>query len=177
MILCDGMGSGEVAREESRTCANLLLSLLSHNIQVSTAINIINSMLLWTFSGSVAAIDLCLINLDDGSSKIYKCGGAGSYAKIKNEVTSIASPTLPAGSFSNSDTEVFSVDSEKGSMLVMVSDGIISSENSQKSWIKEMIDKYDGNEPEELSQMILSRAKEIASSPPDDLTVMAAYIG
>ncbi len=178
MVLCDGMGSGEIAREESKTCSNLLLSLLSHKVDVETAINIINSMLLWTFSGSVAAIDLCLINLDNGSSKIYKCGGVGSFAKIKNSVSSISSPTLPLGSFSNSDMEVFSVDSEKGSMLVMVSDGVISSEGSQKNWIAEIIDKYEGTEPQELSQMILSRAKEISeSSPSDDLTVMAAYIG
>ena len=178
MILCDGMGSGEIAREESKTCANLLLSLLSHNVDTQTAINIINSMLLWTFSGSVAAVDLCLVNLDDGSSRIYKCGGAGSFAKIKDEVSSISSPTLPLGSFSNADTEVFSVNSEKGSMLVMVSDGVISSDTDEKNWIKDLIIKYDGNEPHELSQIILSRAKELsASAPTDDLTVMAAYIG
>lgn len=178
MILCDGMGSGEIAREESKTCSNLLLSLLSHKVDVETAVNIINSMLLWTFSGSVAAIDLCLINLDNGSSKIYKCGGVGSYAKIKNAVSSISSPTLPLGSFSNSDMEVFSVDSEKGSMLVMVSDGVVSSDGGRNNWIAEIIGKYEGNEPHELSQMILSYAKEISdSSPNDDLTVMATYIG
>ena len=60
----------------------------------------------------------------------------------------------------------------------MVSDGIISSESSQKNWISDIIDKYDGHEPHELSEMILARAKEISSSSPeDDLTVMAAYIG
>ena len=178
LILCDGMGSGELAREESRTCARLLLRLLSHHIDPQTAINIINSMLLWAFSGSIAAIDLCLINLDDGSSQIYKCGGAGSYAKTKNTVTSIAAPTLPAGSFANGDTEIFSVDSERGSMVVMVSDGIISAENSRGSWIKEMIGQYDGTEPETLAQMILGHAKEISQSQPhDDLTVLAAYIG
>lgn len=177
MILCDGMGSGEIAREESKTCSNLLLSLLSHKVEVETAINIINSMLLWTFSGSVAAIDLCLINLDDGSSKIYKCGGVGSYAKIKNSVSSISTPTLPLGSFSSSDVEVFSVDSEKGSMLVMVSDGVVSSDRGH-NWIAEIIDKYEGCEPHELSQMILSHAKSSSDSlPNDDLTVMAAYIG
>ena len=178
LILCDGMGSGEIAREESRTCANLLLQLLSHKIEAQTAINIINSMLLWAFSGSVAAIDLCLISLDDGSSQIYKCGGAGSYAKTKDTVTTIAAPTLPAGSFSNGDMEIFSVDSARGSMVVMVSDGVISAENNREAWIKEMIDKYDGTEPEALAQMILGHAKEISQSQPhDDLTVMAAYIG
>lgn len=178
MILCDGMGSGEIAREESRTSARLLMQLLSSGIEPQTAINIINSMLLWAFSGSIAAIDLCLINLDDGSSQIYKCGGAGSYTKTKNEVTSIAAPTLPAGSLASGDTEIFSVNSERGSMVVMVSDGIISSETSRASWIKEMIDEYDGTEPEALAQMILNHAKEISNSQPhDDLTVLAAYIG
>ena len=69
MILCDGMGSGEIAREESLTCARLLMKLLQLKMEPRAAIGIINSMLLWTFSGSIAAIDLCIINLDDGSSK------------------------------------------------------------------------------------------------------------
>ena len=134
-------------------------------------------MLLWTFSGSVAAIDLCLINLDNGTSKIYKCGGVGSYAKIKNSVSSISSPTLPLGSFSSCDMEVFSVDSEKGSMLVMVSDGVVSSDGGNNR-IAEIIEKYEGCEPHELSQLILSYAKESSDSMPnDDLTVMSAYIG
>ncbi len=178
IILCDGMGSGEIAREESRTSAKLLMELLSLGMEPQTAINIINSMLLWTFSGSIAAIDLCLINLDDGSSHLYKCGGAGSYAKTGDTVTAISAPTLPAGSFANGDTEIFSLASEKGSMLVMVSDGVISSETSRVSWIKEMIDEYDGTEPEALAQMILNHAKEISHSEPhDDMTVLATYIG
>ncbi|MBR2181289.1 MAG: hypothetical protein IJ949_05295, partial [Oscillospiraceae bacterium] len=57
MVLCDGMGSGEVAREESRTAAKLLVKLLSLKMKPETAIGIINSMLLWSFSGSIAAID------------------------------------------------------------------------------------------------------------------------
>lgn len=178
MILCDGMGSGEIAREESRTAANLLLKLLSIKMEPQTAINIINSMLLWTVAGSIAAIDLCIINLDDGSSKIYKCGGSGSYTKTKDTVQTIASPTIPAGAFVKGDTEIFSVDSERGSMLIMVSDGISASENGKIPWIKEMIDEYDGNEPEALAQMILGKAKEISNSEPnDDLTVLATYIG
>lgn len=178
MILCDGMGSGEIAREESRTASNLLLKLLCLKMKPETAINIINSMLLWTFSGSIAAIDLCIINLDDGSSKIYKCGGSGSYTKIKDSVEKISAPSLPAGAFATGDTEIFSVNSEKGSMVVMVSDGVTASENGKLSWIKEMIDEYDGTEPEALAQMILGKAKEISNSEPgDDLTVLAAYIG
>jgi stage II sporulation protein E len=93
-------------------------------------------------------------------------------------VTHIPGGTLPAGSFANGDTQSFSINCEKGSMVVLVSDGIISSENSRAHWIEEMIGKYDGCEPRELAQKILSRAKELSGEEiADDLTVVAAYIG
>lgn len=178
LILCDGMGSGEAARQESRTSARLLLRLMESGIDAQSAINIINSMLLCAFSGSVAAIDLCLISLDDGSAQLYKCGGSGSYAKTKDSVTHISSPTLPAGAFAGSETGCFSVPSERGSMLVMVSDGVSSSESSRIPWIKNMISDYDGTEPEALAQMILSHAKNLSGNQAaDDLTILAAYIG
>ena len=178
IILCDGMGSGEVARSESRTCAKLLMRLLEAGIDAQSSINIINSMLLCAFSGTLAAIDLCLISLDDGSSKVYKCGGAGTYAKTKDTVTHIPGGALPAGSFASGDTQTFSIPSEKGSMVVLVSDGIISSESSRMPWIKELINDYEGNEPEALAQKILSQAKELSKhEATDDLTVVAAYIG
>lgn len=178
LILCDGMGSGETAREESRACARLLLKLIESGISPQSAINIINSMLLCAFSDSVAAIDLCLISLDDGSSQIYKCGGAGSYAKTKENVTHISSGTLPAGSFVNGDTGIYPVASERGSMVVLVSDGVSASESSRMPWIKDMITQYDGTEPEALAQMILKHAKELSGNiAADDLTILAAYIG
>ena len=177
LILCDGMGSGETAREESRTSAQLLMQLMQCGIEPQNAINIINSMLLCAFSETSAAIDLCLINLDDGSSRIYKCGGAGSYTKTKGNVTHIVSPTLPAGSFAKGDMEIFSVPSGKGSLVVLLSDGISSKETVRLPWIKNIIKNYDGTEPEVLAQMILKQAKKMNSSDiNDDMTVLAAYI-
>lgn len=178
IILCDGMGSGETARTESRTCARLLMKLLETGIDAQSSINVINSMLLCAFSGTLAAIDLCLISLDDGSSKIYKCGGVGTYAKTNDTVTHIPGGALPAGSFATGDTQIFTIPSQKGSMVVLVSDGIISSESSRLPWIKELICDYDGSEPEVLAQKILTQAKELSSrNISDDLTVVAAYIG
>ncbi len=177
IILCDGMGSGEIAREESKVSARLLIRLLETEIEPQTAINLINSMLICAFSETLTAIDLCLISLDDGSSKIYKCGGASTYAKTEKTVSHIFTKSLPAGAFTSGDTGVFSIPSEKGSMVVLLSDGISNSETSRLPWIKNMINDYDGTEPEALAHMILERAKENSDSKPeDDLTVVAAYI-
>jgi len=93
-------------------------------------------------------------------------------------VTHISSGTLPAGSFVNGDTGIYPVASERGSMVVLVSDGVSASESSRMPWIKDMITQYDGTEPEALAQMILKHAKELSGNiAADDLTILAAYIG
>ncbi len=178
IILCDGMGSGEIAREESKNSARLLLRFLELGLSPQDAINFVNSMLLCTGTETVTAIDLCLISLDDGSSHIYKCGGAMTYTKTGETVTYVESTGLPAGSFNRCDTDIFTVPSEKGSMVILLSDGVTATESFSPPWIKDLITSYNGEEPEAVAQMILKKAKEIgAASPEDDLTVVAAYIG
>lgn len=178
IILCDGMGSGETAREESRTCASLIMRLIESGLDPQSSINMINSMLLCASSSCIAAIDLCLISLDDGTSRLYKCGAAGTYAKINGDVTHIDTSSLPAGSIAEGDTDFFSIPSGKGSMIVLVSDGIASLETERKPWVANIIKEYKGTEPSTLAQLILERAKEDSGrSIKDDITVVAAYIG
>ncbi len=177
IILCDGMGSGDIAREESKACASLLMRLLETGLNPQTAINMINSMLVFSSTGTIAAIDLCIISLDDGSSKFYKCGGADTYAKCGDTVTRLDARTLPAGTASDDDTLFFSVPSSHGSMIVLVSDGVSAAENSGAYSIHKLIKEYDGTEPQELAQKILAEAKKASAEKiSDDITVVAAYI-
>ena len=171
------MGSGESARSESKLCSSLLMNLLESGLEPQSAINILNSMLISSFSDTLTSIDLCLINLVDGSSKIYKCGGADTYTKTENNVSVINSSTLPLGaSYISSDS--YTIPSKKGSMIVLVSDGISSSEKKDTLWIKNMITEYTGTEPEILAKKILEQAKKSSGKMvKDDITVIAAYIG
>ena len=177
IILCDGMGSGEAAREESRACASMLMRLLESGMDGGEAIKLVNSMLLCSSAGSLAAIDLCLISLSDATSKIFKCGGAGTFLKTEGSVMHISVPTLPAGAVTGGDTKEYSIDSKKGSMIVLVSDGAISDEVPDP-WIKNVISDYDGASPEQLAKLILDRAKRASFSEiKDDITVVASFIG
>lgn len=178
LILCDGMGSGESAREESRTCASMLMRMLETGMQPQDAMSMVNSMLLCASTGTLAAIDLCLISLTDGSSRLYKCGGASTYAKTDGSVTLIDSASLPAGALTSGDTGIFEISSKQGSMIVLVSDGVTSAENTRAPWIESVISEYNGSEPEPLARLILDRAKSSASKEiRDDITVVAAFIG
>lgn len=174
LILCDGMGSGENARNESKLCSNLLMTLLESGLDVHNAISILNSMLISSFSDTLAAIDLCLINLNDGSTRVYKCGGADTYAKTDDNVVVVEGGTLPAGAIEDK-CEFFTLPSKKGSMIVLVSDGIIAADK-KSAWIKQMIESYDGTEPEPLAKQILEEAKKINVKLKDDATVVASYI-
>ncbi len=176
IILCDGMGSGETARSESKLCANLLMTLLESGLDVQSAVSIINSMLISSFSDTLAAIDLCLINLNDGTTKVYKCGGADTYAKTDNKVETITAETLPVGATENK-CEFFTLPSKKGSMIVLCSDGIVSANRKNSVWIKKIIESYEGTEPETLAKQILEEAKKANAKLKDDATVVASYIG
>ncbi len=178
IILCDGMGSGESAREESRTCASMLMRMLETGMEPQDAMNMVNSMLLCASTGTLAAIDLCLVSLTDGSSCLYKCGGASTYAKTDGSVTLIDSASLPAGAVTSGDTGIFEISSKQGSMIVLVSDGVTTSENVRAPWIESVISEYDGTDPEPLARLILDRAKSSSHKEiRDDITVVAAFIG
>ena len=133
-------------------------------------------MLISSFSDTLAAIDLCLINLNDGSSRVYKCGGADTYAKTDNGVEKISAETLPAGAEENK-CDYFTLPSKKGSMIVLCSDGIVSADRKSSVWIKKMIESYEGTEPEALAKQILEEAKKANAKLKDDATVIASYIG
>ena len=172
------MGSGETARTESKTCASLLIKLLESGLSPENAISMINSMLLCASTGTLTAIDLCLISLEDGSTRLFKCGGAGTFAKTDGDVILIDSSTLPAGAIPGGDTEIYNIPSKQGSMIVLISDGAVTRENIQASGIQEIISSYESSDPEKLAHMILNHAKSsVKEKLNDDITVVAAYIG
>lgn len=177
LILCDGMGSGAAAREESRLCASLIMRMLSSGLTPENALSIINAMFLCASNGTLAAIDLCLINLEDGSSRLYKFGGADTFLRIHGNVKCINTRTMPVGAAAAEGCTPFEIKSEKGDMIVLVSDGISSAEKKNGEWINAVIKEYDGSEPHTLAKMILERAKSKGANAADDITVVAAYIG
>ncbi len=177
IVLCDGMGSGKMARKESKACASLLIRLLEAHLPPQEALSMINSMLLFSSNGSIAAIDLCIINLDDGKSKFYKRGGADTFAKCGDTVTHIDARTLPIGATNTLETNVFEVNSTRGSMIVLVSDGATALSESACPQIKNTISEFDGKEPEVLAQRILAVTKKLGKNAnPDDITIVASYI-
>ena len=93
-------------------------------------------------------------------------------------MTLIDSASLPAGAVTSGDTGIFEISSKQGSMIVLVSDGVTTSENVRAPWIESVISAYEGTDPEPLARLILDRAKSSSHKEiRDDITVVAAFIG
>lgn len=176
IALCDGMGSGDSAAKESRLCGRLLISLLEAGLEPEEAINLANSMIIGSGTGTYTAMDLCIAELG-GAAKLYKCGGAATYLRQSGGAAEISSGGMPVGAKASAGAECYECTMEDESTLVLISDGVALSENSENPWIKELIENGGIATPQKLASEILNKARDVSGGvPADDLTVIAASI-
>ncbi len=175
VILCDGMGSGDEASSESKMTAGLLKEFINADIDIETAISMINSSLsLKNQREGFSTVDLLEINLLTGDILLFKVGGAQSYVKCGGKFETVLSKSLPIGIIDDVKTSKTKLSFHDGDMIVMVSDGISEADYGamRGEWIKKIM-SYDDKTTEELSSEIINDAlKKIFPNSADDMTVM-----
>lgn len=125
VILCDGMGTGQGAAEESRTASELIRQMLTAGLSPETVLGSVNSQLALTDRGGAVTVDLAEIRLDNGRAMLYKWGAGPSWLLHRRHGSRIGTAGPPpglgvtAGSGSASRLSLAS-----GETLVMLSDGV-----------------------------------------------------
>lgn len=180
MSICDGMGSGKRAQRYSEMIIDLLEQLLESGFSESTALKLINSVLLtgnqWQ---EPAAVDMALIDQYSGICQFLKLGAACTYIKRGNWVECIKSTSLPMGVFEEIDMETIAKKLYDGDFVIMISDGIVDSLQCQdkEDAMGRIIMDIDTSNPREMAVEILSKALAIAEGiPKDDMTVVCTGI-
>lgn len=126
-ILCDGMGSGEKAFENSRAAISMTTKMLENGFSPADTIEIVNSLLLLkSDEPSFSTVDLAVFNLHSGEVSIYKSGAACSFIKSGTHIKKICCDSLPAGTFSKADIYKSTHTLSKGDTFIMISDGALS---------------------------------------------------
>lgn len=137
VILSDGMGCGKNAAVESRMVVRMFRRLISSGVNYSSAIKLINSIMLTkSREESFATLDAVRIDLDSCGLTVIKSGATATLICHRGSVMKITSPTFPIGIYEQSDTFSRDYDFEDGDIIIMFSDGI--SENAY-SFIKELL--------------------------------------
>lgn len=180
MSICDGMGSGAKADNYSETVIDLLEQLLESGFCESTALKLINSVLLtgnqWQ---EPAAVDMALLDQYSGICQFLKLGAACTYIKRGNWVECIKSTSLPMGVLEDVDVETITKKLYNGDFVIMISDGIVEAlqaEDKEEAMGRVIMDIKTSN-PREMAVEIMGRALVMSEGVPlDDMTVICTGI-
>lgn len=174
MLICDGMGSGCDAFEESKLTAELFQDFIKAGFIKDTAVKMINSALAMKVGKeSFSTIDLVEIDLRSGQAEFLKVGAAESYLMQKNEVEVIDARALPIGILDEISTPSISRTLKEGDIIVMASDGISETGYGalRGAWVKQVILNSSGNMQNLADEILKNARKKAYPNPCDDMTV------
>lgn len=175
-ILCDGMGSGNEAANDSRLLMTLLKDFLHAGIEPNAALTTLTGAmsLRGEVDGGFTTVDLLKIDLFNGSASLHKLGSAPSYLRKNGSVSRVTGTSLPAGLETDRETTPDTVrfTLSNGDLLLLVTDGV--TDGTGDGWLRTMLGQYPGDSPRELAQAVLSHPN---AGREDDRTVVAVRVG
>ncbi len=130
IMLSDGMGQNREAQRESRRLVRLMRECLSYNMNPETAMHTLHYVMSLNREVDMyATIDFALVDLQKGELWSWKAGSMSTYILRGNRLIKVDGAAAPVGFM-----PVFTIETEKVRLLandyvVMVSDGLFSSEH------------------------------------------------
>ncbi len=125
LILCDGMGTGPDAAQESAYTISLLKTLIETGFDAQAALSMLNGFYVLLDHGGFSSVDLLQLSLVTGEGFLHKWGSAPSYLKqdgyVKKIGTASPPPGLSAGETQKAACTRLSL--QQGEQLVLCSDG------------------------------------------------------
>lgn len=124
LSIADGKGHGKSAEKTSNLTMKLIENFYKANISTETVVTSVNQILSFNNNENFSAVDLCIVNLNDGEADFIKLGSTPTLIKRGDRVRVVNSESLPIGvcklATSTTDKEFLSV----GDIVVMTSDGV-----------------------------------------------------
>ena len=124
-LLCDGMGKGLGAIQESRTACTLLKRLLSAGFPAEYALRSLNSLCALRERAGAVTMDLAEIRLDTGKVTLYKWGAAPSWLITGLGIQRLGNGSPPPGmSVGEQRESILRITLRREETLLLVSDGV-----------------------------------------------------
>ena len=179
LMLSDGMGSGDKAREESKATVGIFEDFLETGFDKETAIKMINSVLvLKSNEDSFSTLDICVLDMYTGISEFVKMGASSTYIIRDGMVQVVRNTSLPMGILNDVQVDITTKRLRHGDIIVMVTDGVTEGEsgNDKEDYLINLLSNNRLSDPQDLAEDILEQAKENSGEILDDMTVMVAKI-
>lgn len=176
--IADGMGSGELACEDSEKALSLLEQFLEVGLSVPELINTCNRLfyLRKDLEQSVT-MDIFICNQYTGDASLYKYGAAGSYLLRGRKIRSIGGSGVALGVHQSPRGSVETLYLRPDDILILLSDGVMDYYEEHIDEFERVLTSSQVNTLAELSAAIL-RAVIVKREGIllDDMTVVALQI-
>lgn len=170
--VCDGMGSGGEAAEESRACLDMLENFCRCGFEKGSVPALINKFLALRGGERFCALDACLIDLCEGTAEFVKLGAVESFLLREGAVRTIRGGALPVGVLDEIMPVYEKLPLKDGDMLVMVSDGVLDALTLHGA--EYALERIEALNPQKLANALIAAAKKSGVS--DDASVLAVRI-
>lgn len=178
MSLSDGMGSGELAAQESQRVVELAQQLLESGFSARSALKMVNTILLLSGQQHPATLDLACVDLHTGVLESMKLGAAATFILGAEGVEILEAGEVPAGVICPVEPVLLSRKLWDDDRVVMVTDGVLDAcpgadkEASLKTFIEDMPMKN----PQDMAERILRFACQNSEEIRDDMTVLTVGV-
>ncbi len=189
-MLCDGMGSGELAMQQSNLAVHLLQVLLAGGLSMRLSLNMINTVMSFQYGGMrFSTMDIALWNLNTGKLELYKYGSAPCFVKNGRRVAVYQGNSLPVGILPRVEATLLEHDIVDGDILIMMSDGLYELNDDGFQW-EQIISCLPASDPQLAAEYLMAIAasrirsnhKKAAAIHPDaeqyldDMTVLVSRL-
>ncbi len=175
-LLSDGTGSGEKAGEDSGRVLDLMEKMIEADFDRESAVNLLNSAVLAQGSEqSLATLDICDLDLYEGTCEFRKIGAAASFIKRDYLVEQIDSHCLPLGVFHTLESEVITCELMDGDYIIMMTDGVLDAleQNQYEETMKRVIMDMKERNPREMAERLLQFVLHCSGGRiADDMTIL-----
>ncbi|MCM1187093.1 MAG: SpoIIE family protein phosphatase [Lachnoclostridium sp.] len=180
LLLSDGTGSGEEAGRGSEQVLDLMEKMMEAGYDTENAVNMVNAAFFaMGEESSHPTLDICELNLYQGSCDICKVGGAATFLKHGEEVEQIEQECLPLGIFQTLETKWIHRQLQSGDSIIMMTDGVmdILSEHPLENAVAEAVRSLGERSPAEMAEKLLQMALRAGGGHiRDDMTILTACI-
>ena len=179
VLLSDGMGAGDRARQESSAAVSLLEELLELGLDRDSALRTVNSVLVLRSTEEVfATVDMLSVDLVTGRAEFTKIGAAPTFIMRGREVFCIPSQVIPIGILNEVAPKSTQRAVEPGDTVVMMTDGVMEAlghltESQKRNWVTRFLQSSCHNCAEELASALVAQAASLSGEGPlDDISVV-----
>ncbi|MBQ4120838.1 MAG: SpoIIE family protein phosphatase [Clostridia bacterium] len=178
LLSCDGMGSGKTAAVTARISTVFLEKMLSAGNKKGVVLKMLSNFLRSKSEECHSTADLVELDFLSSRALFTKCGAAPSFVLHNGNLFRVDCRSVPIGITREIDTEEIETPIHAGDLIIMMSDGIIPTEEDIFRLTETLTDSASLS-PKEIADKILSLATQKDSAEkqnPDDCSVLVARI-